>query len=47
MPKAQVKKKRSKKTAKYRAGLKAKHTKARLRLTGQLRKRKPGGRLQR
>lgn len=46
MPKKPVARNR-KKTARYRAGLKAKHTKQRLRKSGQLRKRKPNGRLQR
>jgi len=38
---------RSKKTARYRAALKAKHRKVRLRKTGQLKVRKPGGRMKR
>ncbi len=44
MPKKPAKKNRNK-TSRYRAGLKAKHTKARLRLTGMMRKRRGGRRL--
>lgn len=33
------------KTARYRAGLKAKHKKVRLRKAGWLRKKRPGGRM--
>jgi|GEM_PF-1332719 len=46
MPKAPSKKNRNK-SARHRAGLKAKHTKARLRATGGLRKRQGGRRLRR
>lgn len=46
MARAQVKK-RNNKSARHRAKLKAKHTKARLRATGQLAKRRGGRRLRR
>jgi hypothetical protein len=46
MPKNAVSKKRNK-SARHRAKLKAKHTKQRMRVTGQLKKRRNGGRLRR
>ena len=46
MARFQAPKKRNK-TSRHRAKLKAKHTKARLRATGQLRKRNGGRRLRR
>ncbi len=46
MPKTQPKKK-SNKTARHRAKLKAKHTKQRMRAAGELKKRRSGGRLRR
>ena len=47
MPKKAVAKSRSKKTARHRAKLKAKHTKQRMRAMGMLRKRGGGRRLRR
>ena len=47
MPKTAPKKNRSAKTACHRAKLKAKHTKARMRAAGGLKKRRNGGRLRR
>lgn len=46
MPKKPVARNR-RKSARYRAALKAKHTKQRARKAGELRKRKPNGRLRR
>lgn len=46
MPK-DAKPKNRRKSARHRAGLKAKHTKQRMRKAGMLRKRKAGGRLRR
>jgi hypothetical protein len=46
MPKAQPKKNRNK-SARHRAKLKAKHTKQRMRVKGELTKRQNGGRLRR
>lgn len=46
MPKTQPSRKRNK-SARYRAKLAAKHTKQRMRVKGELKKRRNGGRLRR